>query len=402
MLRSFRVANHRSIRDEQELLLMPAYDKELPAVPVAAVFGANASGKSNLLDALRWMQTAVRESFRVWEADSGIPRVRYRLDDDESRPSAFVADLVLDGVQWVYGFSVTSEAVQEEWLHTYPHGRERVIFERNGQELELGSTVPERRSRAELLRGLMRENALLLSAASQANQAEVKPVYRWFNLHQLHVIRMGIPSVRREHLALLITDAVKEYPEFVDLLRTADFGITEISVEEPVFAGRRVPIVRFRHEPGGVWLELADQSEGTLSWAELLVYALEALANGSLMVLDEIDASLHPLLTARLVELFRHRETNAHGAQLLFTTHDATLLGTSSGEDLLRRDEIWFAEKRDGASSLYPLSDFHPRKGENRERRYLLGSYGAVPAIFEDSVVDSLLAARREHSDAPA
>jgi hypothetical protein len=391
VLRSFRVANHRSFRDEQELQLMPAYDKERPAVPVAAVFGANASGKSNLLDALGWMQSAVRESFRVWEADSGIPRVRYRLDDDESRPSSFVADLVLEGVQWVYGFSVTSEAVQEEWLHTYPHGRERVIFERNGQDLELGSTVPERRSRAELLRGLMRENALLLSVASQANQAEVKPVYRWFNLHQMHVIRMGIPSARRDHLSVLIADAVKEHPEFVDLLRTADFGIIDISVEESVFAGRRVPIVRFRHEPAGVWLDLADQSEGTLAWAELLVHALEALANGSLMVLDEIDASLHPRLTARLVEVFRHRETNARGAQLLFTTHDATLLGTSSGEDLLRRDEIWFVEKQDGASSLYPLSDFHPRKGENRERRYLLGSYGAVPVIFADSLVDSML-----------
>ena len=401
MLRSFRVANHRSIRDEQELQLMPAYDKERPAVPVAAVYGANASGKSNLLDALRWMQGAVRESFRVWEADSGIPRVRYRLDGDESRPSAFVADLILDGVQWVYGFSVTSEAVQEEWLHTYPHGRERVIFERNGQDIELGSTVPERRSRAEILRGLMRENALLLSVASQANQAEVRPVYRWFHLHQMHVTRMGIPSVRRDHLSLLIAGAHKEYPEFVDLLRTADFGISDISVEEPMFGGR-VPIVRFRHEPGGVWLELADQSEGTLSWAELLVYALEALANGSLMISDEIDASLHPRLTARLVELFRNRETNARGAQLLFTTHDATLLGTSSGEDLLRRDEIWFVEKKDGASTLYPLSDFHPRKGENRERRYLLGSYGAVPVIFEDSVVDSLLEAWRDRADAPA
>jgi hypothetical protein len=395
VLRSFRVANHRSFRDEQELQLMPVYDKDRPAVPVAAVYGANASGKSNLLDALRWMQGAVRESFRVWEADTGIPRVRYRLDNDESRPSVFVADLVLDGVQWVYGFSVTSEAVQEEWLHTYPHGRERVIFERNGQELELGSTVPERRSRAEILRGLMRDNALLLSVASQANQAEVRAVYRWFHLYQMHVTRMGIPSVRRDHLSLLIARARKDYPEFVDLLRTSDFGIVDVTVEEPP-AWSRVPIVRFRHAPDGVLLDLADQSEGTLAWAELLVHALEALRNGSLMIIDEIDASLHSRLTGRLVELFRDRETNAHGAQLLFTTHDATLLGTSSGEDLLHRDEIWFVEKKDGASSLYPLSDFHPRKGENRERRYLLGSYGAVPVVFEDSMVRSMLSAEEE------
>ena len=99
-------------------------------------------------------------------------------------------------------------------------------------------------------------------------------------------------------------------------------------------------------------------------------------------MVDEIDASLHPNLTALLIHQFQSPETNPRGAQLLFTTHDATLLGTSFGEEVLARDQVWFVEKKeDGGSRLYPLTDFHPRTGENRERRYLGGSYGAIPVL---------------------
>ncbi|WP_433359386.1 AAA family ATPase [Actinoplanes sp. CA-142083] len=371
---------------------MPQYAGAGSVVPVIAVYGANASGKSNLLDAMRWMQTAVHDSFRVWEADSGVPRARFRLDADETRPSVYVVDLLIDDVQWVYGFSVTSEVVQEEWLHTYPHGRERVVFERRGKEIELGSTLPERRGRADLLRGLLRDNALLLSTASQANQAEVKPVYHWFRRRLVH------PAKVREMLPLLMSTTHHSHREFLELLRVADLGIKAIAFEKTV-AGRHW--VRVLHGPDGVPLDLADESEGTLAWAELLIYTLDVLALGSVLVVDEIDASLHPRLTARLIELFRNPGTNAKGAQLVFTTHDATLLGTNLGGEVLQRDEIWFVEKQDGASRLFPLSDFHPRKGENRERRYLAGSYGAVPVVFEDSLVKSVLAARGDGADGP-
>lgn len=397
MLRSFRVSNHRSLRDEQELLLMPQYEGDGAVVPVAAVYGANASGKSNLLDALFWMRSAVRESFRAWEAGSGIPRTRYRLDKDESRPSEYVVDLILDGVQWVYGFTVDSATVLEEWLHTYPHGRQRVVFERHGMAVEFGSTVPERRGRAEGLRGFLRDNALVLSVVAQSAQTEVRPVYTWFR------DRLVKPAKWSDGLAFLFA-AARRRPEFVELLRVADFGIQDVSVEEPRQQSElfRPPVVRILHEPAGVPLEPEDESAGTLAWAELLFLTLEVLDAGALMVIDEIDASLHPRLTARLVELFRSPGANPKGAQLLFTTHDATLLGTGLQGEVLRRDEIWFVEKTDGASRLYPLSDFHPRKGENRERRYLAGSYGAVPVVFEDSLVKSVLAGRADGDDGPA
>ena len=109
-----------------------------------------------------------------------------------------------------------------------------------------------------------------------------------------------------------------------------------------------------------------------------------ALDNGTALIVDELDASLHPRLTTRLVRLFQSRRTNPRGAQLIFSSHDATLLGTAIGEDVLQRDQIWFVDKdSEGASSVYPLTDFHPEQGEDIERRYLGGAYGAVPVVSE-------------------
>lgn len=429
---------------------MPAYDRTRSVVPVTAVFGANASGKSNLLDAMRWMQSAVRHSYARWEAGTGIPRSPFRLDVAAvAEPSVFVVDLFLDGVQYVYGFALNDTRVEEEWLYAYPHRHKRVVFERNGQHVELGSTVSERRGRADLLAGLLRENSLLLSVAVQAKQQDVFPVYQWFR-ERLRIVderfylrRPGLLSADR------VGAALSRYPEFVELLKAADLGISDVRVVETVKAPsaldhdraqrleaqiaemdaaltgdaaddvderrallrselewlrstRRRKELVFLHGPESVALGPQDQSDGTLSWVGLLMSGLDALATGAVMATDEIDASLHPRLTARLIELFRSSATNPNGAQLLFTTHDATLLGTSLGEEILHRDEIWFVEKRDGTSRLYPLSDFHPRKGENRERRYLAGSYGGVPAVFTDSLVDSVLRTRAEELSGPA
>ncbi|HEX8345313.1 MAG TPA: AAA family ATPase, partial [Actinoplanes sp.] len=387
-----------------------------------------------------------------WDADAGIPRTAFRLDAGAAaEPSVFVVDLVIDGVQYVYGFALGDHRVEEEWLYSYPRRHKRVIFERRRQTVEWGSTVVDRRSRGELLASLTRENSLLLSAAVQAKQNEVLPVHRWFR-QGLRIDgdrrpwRRSTPS-----LADRVATAVKHYPEFVDLLKVADLGISGIrvveTIEEPSALSRdraarlaaeiaetegvltdadadaeaielrladlrrelaflRMPKRRrellFLHGADEVALGPEEQSDGTLTWVDLLMSALLALSTGALLVTDEIDASLHPRLSARLIELFRSPETNPSGAQLLFTTHDATLLGTNLGQEVLKRDEIWFVEKDDGASRLYPLSDFRPRNGENRERRYLGGSYGGVPAVFVNSLVDSVLEAKSEQSDASA
>jgi uncharacterized protein len=423
VLRSFRVANHKSIKDEQELLLVPVYDKARAALPVAGVFGANASGKSNLLDALAFMRRAVRTSYAEWEPGSGVPRTPFRLEPTvTAQPSRYAVDLLLDGARYSYGFAVDDEKVTEEWLYAYPHNRKRVIFEREGQKFDFGSTVNG--SRAALIGESTRPNALLLSTAARANQAEVMPVYDWF--------RSGSATLAA------LTDRLEEggarAAALVDLIRAADLGIADVLVvrtigeqdarlllrafdqlprnldeaeqqrwEElqqlvPIAVHQlSTPSLSFLHAPNAIPLALQDESDGTRTWLRLLAGALGALEDGCMLVVDEIDASLHPRLTARLIELFRDGRTNVHNGQLLFTTHDATLLGTSFGTEILGRDEVWFVEKdAGGATTLYPLSDFHPRKDENTERRYLGGSYGAVPAVFSDTLVERLLQTRAE------
>src|SRR5690606_6078237 len=216
-------------RDEAELLLMPAYDKSRPAVPVAGVFGANASGKSNLLDALRWLRHAVRRSYGHWEPRTGVPRSPFRLDPRAAaRPSLYCVELLLDGRRYTYGVEVDDERVVSEWLYTYPHGRRRVIFEREHSGVRLGSTVPDHRSRSGQLGRQTRGNALFLSVAAHNELAEVEPVYGWFRDRLRFVDGTAVAG---EDLLRRLGDPAQR-AVIVELIRAADVGITDVSVDE--------------------------------------------------------------------------------------------------------------------------------------------------------------------------
>ena len=265
----------------------------------------------------------------------------------------------------------------------------------------------------DLLHELTRPNALFLSVAAPSESDSVMPIHQWF--------RDGLtfPASLFDNIGIDVAERVRDHVRddagrkqvLVNLLATADVGISDFEVletQEPPcvyginagktfrflvgsMAAQMVPGIRltFRHHHSKELFEFRDESAGTRAWVGLVLDALDAVESGGTMVVDEIDASLHPLLTARLIGLFRDLETNPHGAQLIFTTHDASLLGTALGEEVLARDQIWFVEKdRNGASHLYPLSDFKPREGENRERRYLGGSYGAVPVVSANEFAD--------------
>jgi hypothetical protein len=451
MLRSFRFANHRSFRDEQELVLIPAYDRDRQAVPVAAVYGANAAGKSNLLDALRFMVDAVRDSYRSWPPDSGVPRCPFKLAGPEpAGDSMFVVEVLIDGVRHTYGFTASDERVDEEWLYAYPHrNRKRVIFERHGPTVTFGSTLTEQKSKVDVLADLTRPSALFLSLAAQVGLTETQPTYRWFTESLAFSAGPAIERHLTSAVAEFLAGGSRNQARLLDLLRAADLGIVDLvldedsavlqaaafaewtrqraearlnearaaGVEKSVLAaakdllaarvradvarleltrmgsGRRLRLI---HGDKGEQFDLGDESAGTRAWLSMLPSALTALDAGSPFVIDEIDSSLHPELTARLIRLFQSIELNPRGAQLIFTTHDATLLGTSFGEELLGRDQVWFVEKdADGASRLYPLTDFHPRQNENWERRYLSGSYGAVP-ITSDLAVERAIGTDRE------
>ena len=416
MLRSFRVENYKSIRAEVELLLMPTYDKGQLAVPVAGIFGANASGKSSLLGAMQWMREAVASSHFRWDPDGGIPRQPFLLDDSSrAKPSTFVVELLIDDVRYVYGFEVDDQRVLDEWLYTYPKNRKRVIFEREGGKINFGSTVAEARERADVLADMTRPNALLVSVAARSKLHAATKVAGWFD-NGIRILDGRRGPKQGQRLARMIDTDPERAKVVIDLLRAADVGISGVdrdadgvatseattlrvhasrgpdSSNEPLRAladelGLEIQHRRLalRHGSDGTSLPFEDESSGTHAWLGLTIDVVEALDQGLTLVVDEIDSSLHPRLTAHLVSLFHAADANQRGAQLIFATHDATLLGSVAGEDILRRDEVWFIEKErgTGASTLFALSDFHPRKEENTERRYLGGSYGAVPDVTE-------------------
>ncbi|WP_433263799.1 AAA family ATPase [Actinosynnema sp. CS-041913] len=406
MLRSFRLGNHRSFRDEQELLLIPAYAKDRQSLPVAAVYGANASGKSNLLDGLEFMADAVRDSFGKWSPAGGVPRRPFKLESaGKEKSSVFVIEFIESGVRYTYGFEVDDEKILSEWLYSYPEKRKRLLFERSRDQVKLGASINDGVVRLEVLQDLLRSNALFLSLGAQSNIQDLLPVYRWF-VDRMR-FRLGNDASSFEpKVAEFLLDNPGLHGKMVDLLRAADFGISNIVVggerraQAGISSGRvrlefEYPVakadshrrrrVQLAHGDGGEPFQLADESAGTLSWLGLLPDVLTVLTEGGTLVIDEIDASLHSLLSARLVALFNDPESNQGNGQLIFTTHDATLLHPPLADHVLERDEIWFVEKgADGASTLYPLTDFKPRSEDNLERRYLAGQYGAVPQVYEE------------------
>lgn len=422
MLLSFRVSNHKSIRDEQTLHMQPVYDKTRSALPVAAIFGANAAGKSNVLDALSFMVHAVHHSFGLWPAAKEVPRKPFRLDPDTAvMPSLFSVELMLDDVRYNYGFAVDNDRVQEEWLYSYPIRRKRILFERSSSHIRIPTAGSLPRGQAEFIVEAM-PRALVLSMIPVLKLGGIEPVYQWF--------RNGIAFVNpaRDQLdeGVLITEMAESNHSYArrltDLVRAADVGIhgieanvasggggqsvalDEDAVDELAKALRRnrdidadLPGIEaelrlfFQHGRHKTKMSLSEQSHGTRVWLSHLLPILRALDNGQLLVVDEIDTSLHPHLSAQLIGLFRSPGTNPRHAQLVFTTHDASLLGRLQGEDVLGRDEIWFVEKGNGGTtSLYALADFKQRKNENTEHQYLTGSYGAVPILFEGDFKDAV------------
>lgn len=426
MLIQFRVENHRSLRDEQVLSLVATSDKAgahvLRAeglgealVPVVAIYGANASGKSNVLGALGFMRRAIRDSQRRWDVD-GTPRDPFSLSGKAEEPSLYEVDIVVDGVRYRYGFQLSASRIEEEWLFAWPHGRKAMWFERDGERFEFGKSL---HGENEAIRNLTRPNSLFLSAAAQNNHAALLPIFRRFVAWRLSLTRRSDSLASGEVVKRL--DARGDSTDraaILQLLRDADTGIVDVrteSVEEPVkrlggrnasrrglrilaidraleelarAAMRQLPdTVLFRHRGADeerAWLPLSAESAGTIALLNLAPDVVDALRKGSLLCVDELEASMHPTLAIRLVRMFNDPAQNPNGAQLVFATHDTNLLGPVVGEPVLRRDQVWFTEKDDqGATHLYPLTDFHPRKEENLERGYLQGRYGAIPFLGE-------------------
>ena len=427
VLLSISTENVRSFRDGMDFSLMatglaeeryvrPVTWREggssIGVLAVAGVFGANGSGKSNLLKVMDDMRSHVLHSFRQGDLEGRIPRQPFVLDQESrTQPSRFEIDLVLEGVRHKYGFLIDDERVMEEWAYHYPKGRAALIFRRDDDEIEAGS-IERQKTRA--VQELIRSNALFLSTAASAKHAALLPLYQWFSRNL--VLAEADSRLWRQALTTQMLGDERHHLHVLALLQAADLGVTAARKREPdpvmqERLRRAVWILQgIEEEPesdegpafeelgvellhrgtGGeeVPLQADDESLGTRVWFGLIGPVIQALESGSVFLADELDASLHPALVTELVRLFQDSETNPRRAQLVFNSHDPTLLGDSVGERLLGRDQIWFTEKKnDGSTSVYPLVDLEPRKQEAIGKRYLEGRYGATPILSRQEFV---------------
>ncbi|MDX9720176.1 MAG: ATP-binding protein [Myxococcota bacterium] len=412
MLIQFRFENHRSLRDEQTLSFVASSESEEDEprllhhpslaeslLPTVAIYGANASGKSNVIDALAFMRAAVLDSHRLWEP-KGIRNDPFRLGQREKEPSLYELQFVSADRRYRYGFSLDAERVSSEWLERWSGTSFESLYSRDGDRFELHADFS---NDTELLTRLTRPNSLFLSAAAQNNHPALGELFQHFEgirviapsaFDATHSLARATRSVealfaspRQQSLFPDERGLVQQREAVLELLRVADLGILDIGRDESR-RSRSAPSLLFRHRASPpereAWLPLEGQSRGTLKLLELALPLLLSLQSGTSLWVDELDASLHPVLASHLLCLFHTPETNPLGAQLVFTTHDTHLLGTLLGQPPLRRDQVWFTEKsEDGATTLFPLSDFESSEHQNVERGYVQGRYGAIPFLDE-------------------
>lgn len=414
MLVEFSVTNFRSIRERQTLSLVAASGKEhrdrnvlVPAAPAtpdvlrsAVIYGPNAAGKSNFILALRFVRDFVLNSASKGQKDDAIPVVPFLMDAEAAeQPSEFEVVFIEHDVRYQYGFRLTSQRVEAEWLIAYPKGSPQRWFEREADADDWGFG-PNFRGQRKVWQAATRGNALFLSTAVQLNAEQLGPVFDWFR-RRLRIIN-PYARVTADFSVKQCTENTPLRSRIIEFLAMADLGIGDVTVEHRKFGASKyvtrfpeavrqqvlkdmedeeVTEVRFSHRtPDGrdVLLDIDEESGGTQKLFALAGPWLDVLANGWVLVIDELDTSLHPLLMRQLASMFHDPALNTKGAQLVFSTHDTSILD----REIFRRDQVWFVEKdRSLQSHLYPLSDFSPRKEENFARGYLQGRYGALPFV---------------------
>jgi len=429
----FRVANHRSIRDEQTLSFVatprrgqgrPKAAEIPPTVRVVGVYGANASGKSNVLSALAYMLRCIDESQTRWSPDGGIPRHPFRIEDaDTARPSFYELDFVHRGTRYSYGFEIDDERVLGEWLFSFPEGRPRRLFERFGpDEYKFGRSLKGETVR---IAKLTRANSLYLSSAANNDHPLLGGLHHWLTRY----IRLARQTDSDQRIRTRYTQHLLRNAEVADsirqLLQAADLGISDVRLSrrplpedalrllssagrEPL-SERRVreleTVLQFVHTGmnGVRTFDFREESAGTQVWFSLVGPLLDTLLRRSVLLVDEVDSSLHPHLSSTIIRMFKDETINPHRSQLIFASHDTTLLGSLLDDGLLDRDEVWFTEKDEtGATTLYSLAEFTPRRDENIERGYLQGRYGAVPYLSFDRIRSIFQQLRAESDEASA
>ncbi len=444
MLLQFSVSNYRCFRELQTLnLAASSQDKDLPGncfasvaptldgkrwVKGAAIYGANASGKTTILNALEALSGMVTESAKMTDPEEWIPQIEpfAFCTDSPENPTAFSIAFVANAIRYEYRVAATRTRIWHESLRAFPNRLEQVWFCRDWLPADgTYSWTPERPTgfeRDRQLEGYTLSNMLFLSKAIASNRDDLQPVFRWFKEHLRFMDLSARSRFGYDTTLKMLKEQGKLSERIISLLQTADLGVIDAKVigtpiltlplNEVPNGEKSSPLEMYiRQAWSTAWENILDpssykpelthrgpdetkwkvswdsESAGTHRLFGLTGPWLEILSRGSVICIDELESSLHPLLVRELLRLFFSEQDNQNGAQILFTTHNPILLDPT----LLRRDQIWFTSKSsEGVANLYPLTDYSPRKGESLIKGYLAGRYGAVPIVPEGLVDDSI------------
>ena len=431
MLIEFRFKNYRSFRDEavlsMEAIGLGSFKNSLiqcnnmKLLPGVAIYGKNGGGKSNVIRAFWLGVQFIRNAQRMQHEKSTVPVVPFALNDySVNEPTEFEFDYIIDGVKYWYSFAATKEKIVKESLYHAPKGQKAQVFVRNGQNF----SFTEDKAKRKLISETVAENQLFFSVACTMNDAVCVNAMRWFR-EDIFFSRdyTDIPRQLLEYY-----DDSNMLKAISDYAKTADFGIEEMQFEienkeirndlefpDDIPEGMRVALTSFIHalsetsnnsesklkmsqvkakskhkginaegESELYSLELEDESDGTRKLMSIAPSIEAVLNKGGILLVDELERELHPMLVNYIVAKFQSKKSNPNSAQIIFTTHNTELMNL----EIMRKDQIYFADKRrtDGSSELYSVTDFSTKTADNIRKGYLVGKYGATPNLEIEEV----------------
>ncbi|MBV8252362.1 MAG: ATP-binding protein [Chitinophaga sp.] len=430
MLIEFSASNYRSIGDEQILSLVPnsAHDDYLENIiqssghsvlNAAAIYGNNGSGKSNLISAIGIMDKMVHISART-SSTTNLPYDPFLLREGYAdKPTKFEIIFVTGGYRYKYGFEYFQKFIYKEWLYKKGKGREVLLFGREEDIIEPTSALKGNKTVLDAAIEATRSNGLFLSTCDMLNVKEAKTIMHWFK--QLNCLN-GIDTEAQEIRTVKMFDDKAMREAINNYMLNLHLGMIDLNVSTKDFdesdlpdnlheSQRRLLIDKLKNAQGYSvmtmhrkydidgketdetlsWKLDEHESEGTIKAFHLSGPIISALSAGGVLVIDEIEAKMHPIITLSTINLFLNKKTNPLGAQIIFATHDTNLLTYSH----LRRDQIFFTEKNKWESTelyslsgiVYPENNQKERMDTNKEKRYLEGRYGAIPYLGTLSVL---------------
>ncbi|WP_294369983.1 AAA family ATPase [uncultured Clostridium sp.] len=416
MLIEFSVENYYSIKEKVTFSMVASKDKShednlildsiknINLLKTSAIYGANGSGKTTILNALNFISFLLNISNNM-QRGKRIPIEPFKLERKyKNSPSIFDIIFKVNNIKYAYGFAVTEKEVVEEYLYYYPNGRQTIIFQRDNINQYKFTNDIERQT--QIKDKFHSDNKLFLSTLSAWDYEKAQVPYEWL-ANEIYFVKPQ--SSVHDYTTDIIKDDKYIKSIVISLLNKAIIGIDNIELKEIEIDPHDNPLLKFFNEEAmnkilsskdnklisvstihkmndcedTIEFDLSDESDGTQKLYGLLGMWVSRLEDGGTLVVDELDLRLHSKLTRFLVELFQDPTVNKNNAQLIFTTHDTNLLD----QDLFRRDQIWFTEKKsDDSTDLYSLDDFNVRKDAAIEKGYLQGKYGAIPYLKADNL----------------